>query len=563
MPGPTGPGAIIQNLSDDPEDPLQTPGVQGPPGQRGAQGLSGSALALYPDDPDDPAPPIPGAPGLAGAPGVQGIPGASFALYPDDPDDPAPPIPGTPGAVGATGARGASGVNVPLYPEDPDDPYPPIPGAAGAQGPAGMAGVPGIVVPLYAEDADDVMPIPGNQGLPGTPGAQGLPGSALALYPDDPDDPALPVPGGQGPQGIAGAMGPQGITVFLTPDDPDDPNPIPGAQGVQGVQGIPGVGGSSAGGWAAQFALDDNFEDFVPWGRVDPGAGERVTGPFIVNGSQNILGALGLGIYSPAATKTNVLTWAETGQTTWQLYLPASSNDSHWYNNAIGDVLVMFNAGAISVPGGGFQVKGVSAVGFSGKGVELAFDGTNGIIQSYDRTNAVWIPSLYDASVHGFYISGGAAAAFSITATALTQAINSSAFSTAINGVNGIVVSNASSSAQSAIEFQANGALRGRIRSDYVGNLNYVAQGGGHSFFYGGDTGFGTVGFSIDNGGNLTLGPTSATITTMNQTTLNIPNNTVATSATAGTASALPMLPAGFLTVSIHGTVRKIPYYAN
>ena len=37
---------------------------------------------------------------------------------------------------------------------------------------------------------------------------------------------------------------------------------------------------------------------------------------------------------------------------------------------------------------------------------------------------------------------------------------------------------------------------------------------------------------------------------------------TVTTSATAGAATALPPTPEGYLTVSINGTARKVPYYS-
>lgn len=60
----------------------------------------------------------------------------------------------------------------------------------------------------------------------------------------------------------------------------------------------------------------------------------------------------------------------------------------------------------------------------------------------------------------------------------------------------------------------------------------------------------------IDNDGTISLGATSTTPT-------HIINGATNSSATAGSASALPALPAGYWTITFNGTTAKIPYYAN
>ena len=64
-------------------------------------------------------------------------------------------------------------------------------------------------------------------------------------------------------------------------------------------------------------------------------------------------------------------------------------------------------------------------------------------------------------------------------------------------------LTNPSSTGQSPLDFFINGTLRGRFRSDYAGNMNYVTNGGAHYFFIGGDSGVGTVPVSISSAGVL------------------------------------------------------------
>ena len=70
-------------------------------------------------------------------------------------------------------------------------------------------------------------------------------------------------------------------------------------------------------------------------------------------------------------------------------------------------------------------------------------------------------------------------------------------------------LTNASTVGQSPLDFFINGTLRGRFRSDYVGNMSYVTNGGVHSFYTGGDSGVGTECMRIDTAGSVGIGTTS------------------------------------------------------
>ena len=67
-------------------------------------------------------------------------------------------------------------------------------------------------------------------------------------------------------------------------------------------------------------------------------------------------------------------------------------------------------------------------------------------------------------------------------------------------------LTNTSTTGQSPLDFYVNGTLRGRMRTDYVGNLTFVANGGSYSFMLNGDAGVGTSGMTIANNGNVGIG---------------------------------------------------------
>jgi hypothetical protein len=72
-----------------------------------------------------------------------------------------------------------------------------------------------------------------------------------------------------------------------------------------------------------------------------------------------------------------------------------------------------------------------------------------------------------------------------------------------------IRVSNTSSSGQSPLDFFMNGTLRGRVRVDGTGNVTYVANGGVHNFYVGGDSGVGTNLLTMATNGDVGIGNSS------------------------------------------------------
>ena len=73
-----------------------------------------------------------------------------------------------------------------------------------------------------------------------------------------------------------------------------------------------------------------------------------------------------------------------------------------------------------------------------------------------------------------------------------------------------IILNNPNAGGQTVISSVINGTLVGKIRSDYVGNMTYVAGGLGiHDFWTGGDYGIGTHRMRIANNGNVGIGTSS------------------------------------------------------
>jgi hypothetical protein len=77
-------------------------------------------------------------------------------------------------------------------------------------------------------------------------------------------------------------------------------------------------------------------------------------------------------------------------------------------------------------------------------------------------------------------------------------AFNSSAYSSAFGGALGLQINNTNVAAQTTLDFAISGTLAGRIRSDYAGNMNYVAtSSGAHTFFTAGDSGTGVTSLQV------------------------------------------------------------------
>jgi hypothetical protein len=69
-------------------------------------------------------------------------------------------------------------------------------------------------------------------------------------------------------------------------------------------------------------------------------------------------------------------------------------------------------------------------------------------------------------------------------------------------GNDALRLTNSSTTGQSVIQAQINGTLRGRWRVDYFGNVNYVANGGSHLFYVGGDSSVGSDCLVLESNGS-------------------------------------------------------------
>ena len=88
-------------------------------------------------------------------------------------------------------------------------------------------------------------------------------------------------------------------------------------------------------------------------------------------------------------------------------------------------------------------------------------------------------------------------------------------------------------------------------------SLDYIApQFGNHNFWV-----FGTNVMSLGSSGNLSVAGSFTAAGPVKATTLSLTSSTTATSAVAGSATALPTAPLGYLEITVNGTAVLIPYY--
>jgi hypothetical protein len=67
-------------------------------------------------------------------------------------------------------------------------------------------------------------------------------------------------------------------------------------------------------------------------------------------------------------------------------------------------------------------------------------------------------------------------------------------------------LTNTSATGQTPLDFYINGTLRGKVRADFAGNMNFVSNGGGYYWYTGGDSGTGQARMVFTSGGDLGVG---------------------------------------------------------
>lgn len=137
---------------------------------------------------------------------------------------------------------------------------------------------------------------------------------------------------------------------------------------------------------------------------------------------------------------------------------------------------------------------------------------------------------------------------------------------TAIN-TGHLSLTNGSAVGQNVIDATINGTFRGRWRADYVGNVSYVANGGSHGFYVGGDAGTGTNTFTLPAAGGATVvtGNLGLTVGTVNWPSGMKGANGTGSGATlgniGGTGRPTSTSQDGWLKILINGTTYYVPIW--
>lgn len=335
--------------------------------------------------------------------------------------------------------------------------------------------------------------------VPGPAGPRGFTGLPVAMPADDLDD-ALTIPGPKGDRGAAG------LTIVLAPEDPDDPTTVPGPAGIAGAAGSQGPPGLGLPGITIPMYQDD-AEDALPI----PG----------IQGNPGAAGVLG-----------------RNGQDAFPLYFDD-----------------LEDAQTIPGPKGDRGLTGISIAIYP----EDPDDYTAIVPGPQGQQGVQGVP--------GANGSGSAAAAWAAyiesdpyedVLNVLRNLPNNPQFqSIALSGVPGAVSvavnsGSGASVAQSDIQVNRAGSTANTVQKGPCvvladtanGHLSCIQNSGNQTEFW------------QFNGASWSqmLSFTSGLDT-------NFPIAPVASSATAGSASALPVIPAGYWIVQLQGIRFKLPYY--
>ena len=317
----------------------------------------------------------------------------------------------------------------------------------GEQGPQGIQGIQG---PPNVLSVGTV-----TTGAPGSAASATITGTSPAQVLN------LTIPrgdtGAQGIQGVTGATGPPNVLSIGTvttgaPGDPASatitgtspaqvlnlslPKGDQGPQGIQGIQGIQGPAGSAA--------------------LANP---SKLVGLTVKNGTG------GFAMYAdsaPAIDQAITPTW--TGRHKFAL---ATAADSAWLIGATVNDTVFLPM---------YRGDGTTRRGYVGW--VTGASGRLSIINEEAASDIVLTTpggvGINGAPVNSYFEVFGNESAYPVT----------KAFQR---------LTNASATGQTAFDFTIGGTFRGRVRCDYNGNLNHVANGGDHVFFTGGDSGTGAI----------------------------------------------------------------------
>lgn len=209
------------------------------------------------------------------------------------------------------------------------------------------------------------------------------------------------------------------------------------------------------------------------------------------------------GASATVAIKTNVAnTGAIYGTTGTALHLGANNTTNYVQIGSTGQVVIT------DLGGGGSAIVKASVAGVlsrasAGVDYEALLTFTSGVTRATNTVtgdyitgkagNQTWLGST-DSSGTLEIKSTSNATKGAMTLTAL-RVLLSNAETTFTNPT--LTLDNTSASGQMGIHFKANGTLRGVVRADFNGSMNYATNGSIHNFYVGGDAGTGTNYFTV------------------------------------------------------------------
>jgi len=232
-----------------------------------------------------------------------------------------------------------------------------------------------------------------------------------------------------------------------------------------------------------------------------------------------------------SSTYTSVvrLNFGNRGGLAWRYYVDGVINGSCGiaaYQEANGSVSIYFKAVANNYYAASFDLSHAYQTTLIPAGQVVPINAPTGTL-AFDSTQPVSYPPLMYSDSSGNFIQ--------------TVSLNNSTYGYQPGFTGGLQIRNWNSSDQTCLEFIGGGTTayqRGRIRADYVGNMNYSANGGVHYFLTGGDTSsptsapqatISTIGLAVNNylmtgyfaqynpsgisSGDLAIGRTSANTT--------------------------------------------------
>ena len=177
-----------------------------------------------------------------------------------------------------------------------------------------------------------------------------------------------------------------------------------------------------------------------------------------------------------------------------------------------GDILSITSSGATTF---GNSLTGTSATfsSLSGTGTRMVVSDSNGLLS----TLAIPSGGGAEADTLDSVTGRGNTTSSSVTIGSSTAPVgkltidlaNTNYTNTGGAGAH-LLINNTSATGQNVVSSMINGSIVAKWRTDYVGNISWVAGGSGvHDFYTGGDFGTGTTKMSIKNNGNIQMGAAS------------------------------------------------------